>query len=221
MKNTLILIIALAFSLGSACAQKAPEAETVKTVSPEEKAAESALKAGAQMPPFALKDSSGKTVSSDDLLKRNNLVLVFYRGAWCPYCNLYLKKLQENLPQITAKGGQIVAVSIEKPDDSLSVAEKNDLKFTVLSDPNLEVAKKFGIVYQLPQETDDKYKSKGLDVARHNEMDKPELPLGSTYIVDQQGTIVYAFLDTDYKKRAEPDVIIAELEKIKAAAGKQ
>jgi len=181
------------------------EAEAVKT----------ALNVGAKMPSFTLRDIEGKPVASDDLLKKGNLVIVFYRGAWCPFCNLYLQSLQNQAAAIKEAGGQIVAISVENPDKSTGVAKKNELQFTVLSDPNLETARKFGIVYELPKETDEQYKSKGLDVAKNNEMEKAELPLGATYIVRQTGEIVYAFLDTDYKKRAEPEVIIENLKKIK------
>ncbi len=178
-------------------------------------ATKNALNVGAKMPSFNLKDSNGKTIESGDLLKQANLVIVFYRGSWCPFCNLYLRSLQKNLAQIKAAGGNLVAVSVENPDNSLSVAKKNELDFTVLSDLNLTVARKFGIVYQMPKETDELYKSRGLNVAEHNEMEKAELPLSAIYIVNQKGEIVYAFLESDYKKRAKPQVIIETLSKIK------
>jgi len=184
-------------------------------------AAKNALNVGAKMPSFSLQDSNGKTIESDDLLKQANLVVVFYRGSWCPFCNLYLRNLQKNLAQIKAAGGNLVAVSVENPDNSLSVAKKNELDFTVLSDPNLTVARKFGIVYQMPKKTDELYKSKGLDVAKHNEMEKAELPLSATYIVNKKGEIVYAFLEPDYKKRAAPETIIETLSKIKSATAKK
>jgi len=178
-------------------------------------AAKNALNVGAKMPAFSLKDSSGKTIESNDLLKQANLVIVFYRGSWCPFCNLYLRNLQKNLAQIKAAGGNLVAVSVENPDNSLSVVKKNELAFTVLSDPNLTVARKFGIVYRMLKETDELYKSRGLNVAEYNQMEKAELPLSATYVVNQKGEIVYAFLETDYKKRADPQVIIETLSKIK------
>ena len=184
-------------------------------------AAKNALNVGAKMPSFSLKDSNGKTVNSDDLLKQGNLVVVFYRGSWCPFCNLYLRNLQKNLAQIKAAGGNLVAVSVENPDNSLSVSKKNELGFTVLSDPGLTVARKFGIVYQMPSETDELYKSKGLDVAKHNEMEKAELPLSATYVINRKGEIVYAFLESDYKQRAAPEVIIETLSKIKSGEVKK
>ncbi|MGE0246577.1 MAG: peroxiredoxin-like family protein [Pyrinomonadaceae bacterium] len=188
-------------------------AETEKIVTDQD-AVKNALNVGAKMPSFSLKDIGGKTVTSDELLKKGNLIVVFYRGAWCPFCNLYLQNLQKEAANIKAAGGNIVAISVEKPDKSSNVARKNELQFTVLSDPQLETARKFGIVYQLGKETDEQYKTKGLDIVTNNEMERAELPLGATYIVKQNGEIVFAYLDTDYKKRAEPDVIIENLKKI-------
>ncbi len=178
-------------------------------------AAKNALNVGAKMPSFKLKDANNQMVGSDDLLKQANLVIVFYRGSWCPFCNLYLRNLQKNLSRIKEAGGNLVAISVENPDNSLNVAKKNELDFTVLSDPNLTLAGKFGIVYQLPQETDALYKSHGLNVAEHNQMEKAKLPLSATYVVNRKGEIVYAFLEPDYKKRAEPQAIIDALAKIK------
>lgn len=192
----------------------ASNAEREKIVTDQD-AVKNALNVGAKMPSFSLKDIGGKTVSSDELLKNGNLVVVFYRGAWCPFCNLYLQNLQKEAAAIKAAGGNIVAISAENPDNSSSVARKNELQFTVLSDPQLETARKFGIVYQLAKETDEQYKTKGLDVAKNNEMERAELPLGATFIVKQNGEIVYAYLETDYKKRAEPGIIIENLRKIK------
>ncbi len=179
-----------------------------------ENAAANASKVGDTLPEFSLKDSSGQTVTSKQLLKGGNVVLVFYRGSWCPFCNTYLRKLQSRVADIKAAGGTLVAVSAENPDASLAIAKKNELNYTVLSDPNLDLARKLGIVYQLPDKTDEKYRSMGLDVAKHNAMKLPELPLAVTYIVNKKGKITYAFIETDYKKRAEPDAIITELKKI-------
>jgi len=216
--SLLLLICALSFNVRPQ--QQQPSASVGKTVSDAD-AVKNALKAGAKMPSFKLKDATGKIVGSGDLLKQGNLVVVFYRGSWCPFCNLYLRNLQKNLSQIKEAGGNLVAVSVENPDNSLNVAKKNELNFTVLSDPDLMVARKFGIVYQLRKETDELYKSHGLNVAEHNEMEKAELPLSATYIVNQKGEIVYAFLEPDYKKRAEPRVIIEMLSKIRTPrAGK-
>lgn len=194
------------------CGLLAAQAFSQKTA---EEASKSALNVGKKIPSFTLMNEKNESVSSEELLKEGNLVLVFYRGAWCPYCNLYLKSLQKNLDKITQSGGKLVAVSVENPDTSLTVAQKNELKFTVLSDKKLDLARKFGIVFQLSDEVNEKYKGYGVDLIKQNQTETPDLPLSATYIVKQNGEIVYAFLDPDYTKRAEPSVIIEELNKLK------
>ena len=173
-----------------------------------------ALNVGGKMPVFSLKDAAGKTVNSVELLKEGNLVIVFYRGAWCPFCNLYLRGLQRHLPQIKANGGNLVAISGENPDNSLTVEQKNDLEFRVLSDPNFDTARKFGIVYKVPKPINDVVLSYGLDFKEYYKTEESELPLSATYVVKQNGEIVYAFLEPDYKKRAEPEKIIEVLQQI-------
>ena len=179
-------------------------------------AAKNALNVGAKMPAFSLSDATGKSVNSADLLKQGNLVVVFYRGAWCPYCNTYLRNLQKNITEIKANGGQLVAISVETPDNSMKVADKNKIDFSVLSDTHLDVARQFGIVYQLDAATNEKYKDYGIDLVKQNGTEKPELPLSATYIVNKSGEITYAFLEPDYTKRAEPSVIIETLKKMKS-----
>lgn len=178
-------------------------------------AAKNALNVGAKMPSFKLNNAKGETVNSDDLLKQGNTVLIFYRGAWCPYCNTYLRSLQKSLPEIKANGGNLVAISVENPDNSMKVSDKNKLEFTVLSDPNLDVARQFGIVFELDAKTDEKYKGYGIDLVKQNGTTKPELPLSATYVISKSGEIVYAFIEPDYTKRAEPSAIIETLKKLK------
>ncbi|MGE3468513.1 MAG: peroxiredoxin-like family protein [Pyrinomonadaceae bacterium] len=208
MKNFILLVLITGISATAAIGQAATKITT------QEEAARSAIGVGSMMPGFTLRDSLGNTVKSKDLLAKGNLVLVFYRGAWCPFCNTYLRTLQKNLSKIRENGGELVAISAENADLGMALAKKNDLSFTVLSDPDLGTARKFGIVYQLPGETDERYKSRGLDVAKNNGTDKPELPISATYVVNSMGEIVFAHIDADYKKRAEPDAIIGALAKI-------
>lgn len=191
-----------------------PEPVTMPMVTAEQAAA-TAIKVGAKMPSFWLADANGKTVTSDSLMKQGNLVIVFYRGAWCPFCNTYLRTLQNNLEAIKSNGGVLVAISVENPDNSVAVVKKNELDFVVLSDPNLDLARKFGLVYQLPDETNKQYIGYGIDLAKRNSMEKAELPVSATYVIDQKGKIAYAFLDPDYKKRAEPEKIIETLKSLK------
>lgn len=211
-KNTFGLSIILGTLFTASLGIAAQETMMMKTITPED-AAKKALNVGAKAPAFELKDSNGKLVSSTDMLKQGSLIVTFYRGAWCPFCNTYLRKLGQRVPDIKAAGANLVAISVENADTSMAVAKKNEVLFPVLSDPNLDVARKFGIVYEMPTATAEQYKSRGLDLSKRNSMEKPELPLGVTYIIDKTGTISYAFIETDYKKRAEPDVIIDNLKK--------
>ena len=174
-----------------------------------------ALHAGASMPSFTLSDARGKKVRSDDLLSKGPMVLVFYRGAWCPFCNIYLQSIQGYVEQIEALGGTLVAISGESPDSTLTVEQKNELTFTVLSDPNFDVARSFNIVYEMPKVVNDVILELGFDLTKYYGTEKAELPLSATYVIDRDGMITYSFLDPDYKKRAEPNDLIAELKKLK------
>lgn len=174
-----------------------------------------ALNVGGKMPAFTLFDANGKQVSSKELLKKGHLVITFYRGAWCPFCNLYLRSLQKQVPRFRELGANLVAISIEPADRSLSVANQNKLDYSVLSDPKLVVSRQFGIVYEMPKVTNDAILELGFDLAKYNGLEKNELPLSATYVVDNKGKIVYAFLDPDYKNRAEPSELIDALKKLK------
>lgn len=218
MKHILIgtfLVLGLAFHAIAQADMAKDSMMMTKIVTPED-AAKSALNVGAEMPEFTLNDAAGKAVSSKDLLKQGNLVIVFYRGAWCPFCNKYLHTLQGNLSQIKVAGGNLIAISVENADTSMLIAKKQELQFTVLSDPKLNLARKFGIVYELPKETNEKYIGYGIDLVKANGTEKPELPLSATYIVSSEGKILYAYLEPDYKKRAEPAEIIKVLSENKA-----
>ncbi len=173
---------------------------------------ETALNVGDTAPSFELSDGRGVMVRSADLLAQGPIALVFYRGAWCPYCNVYLHALQEYVPQFKALGASLVAVSGESPDSTLSVEQKNTLTFTVLSDPQFETARRFGIVYEQPAVVNEFYQEFGLELASYYGNAKPELPLSATYVIDRDGIIRYAYLDTDYHRRAEPSDVLKAIE---------
>ncbi len=174
---------------------------------------QSALKAGDQAPDFTLTDANGQPVTLADLLRDGPVVLTWYRGGWCPYCNLQLRAYQDILPDITALGARLVALSPELPDNSLSTVEKNKLAFTVLSDTGNAVAQRYGIAYTLPDSLIEAFKGR-LDLPTLNGNDSWELPLAVTYIITTEGTIHTAFIDADYRKRAEPAAILEALRAI-------
>lgn len=177
----------------------------------EQKLSEGALKVGAKLPPFALTDPNGNTVKSEDLLAKGKIILTFYRGGWCPYCNLELKALQDHYQEFEQLNALLVAISPETPDNSLTTAEKNDLKFPVLSDIGNEYAKKLGLVFKMPTDLQDVYSGFGLDVAKHNGNKDFELPMPATFIVEKDGTVLKAFVPEDYTERLDPADILAFL----------
>ena len=148
---------------------------------------ERALNEGDAIPPFSLSNAHGKQVTSAGLLAEGPMVLVFYRGAWCPFCNIYLQSLQGYLPKIRELGASLVAISGENPDNSLTVEQKNKLTFTVLSDPDFDVARSFGIVYEMPKVTNDAILKLGFDLKKYYSTDKAELPLSATSGIDRGG----------------------------------
>ncbi|NET11196.1 MAG: AhpC/TSA family protein [Symploca sp. SIO2B6] len=172
------------------------------------------LKVGETLPTITLPNATGQQVSIQDLLQSGPVVISFYRGGWCPYCNLELKALQSKLPGIKALGAQLVAISPETPDNSLSTSEKNALEFEVLSDAGNQVAKSLGLVFTLPEELRPLYAQFGIDLPAYNGDSTFELPIPATYIVAQDGTIALAFADPDYTKRLEPSEIITTLEQL-------
>lgn len=168
-----------------------------------------ALEIGDKMPSFILPNVSGNEISSDKLLEKGPIVISFYRGGWCPYCNLELRALQDLLPDFDKYNATLVAISPEKPDNSLSTQEKNNLTFPVLSDSNNEVASGMGLVFDVPKEVVNISKSEfNLDLTKFNEKDNPELPIPASYVVDTNGIIQFAFVNPDYTKRAEPSDIL-------------
>lgn len=177
-----------------------------------------ALKAGDLVPEIKLTNASGNGVDVAALLKKGPVIVTFYRGGWCPYCNFELKAFQRVLPAIKAAGASLVAISPEKPDDTLTTAQKNALSFEVLSDVGQKVGRAFGLVYSFTEELKTAYNGFGLDVPAKNAADEWALPISATYIIGQDGKIAHAWTDPDYRDRADPEDVIKRLEKTAAAA---
>lgn len=171
-----------------------------------------ALGAGARAPRFALLSATGNQVTLEALLAQGPVVLTFYRGAWCPYCNLALRALQQHHDAIRERGARLAAVSPQVPDESLSLTEKHGLGYDVLSDIGSEVARQYGIAFDLSDELAALYDQRGFDLQRVNAGHARTLPLPATYVIDRAGIIRWAFTDTDYTVRAEPADILAALD---------
>lgn len=170
--------------------------------------------AGDRAPAFELDNHLGERRTLSALLADGPLVLSFYRGGWCPYCNLELQALQAALPQIQAAGAQLVAVSPELPDKSLSTRERNELAFEVLHDAGNRVAASFGLVFTLAEELRPIYDSFGLDLPDYNGDDSFTLPMPATYVIGRDAGIHYAFVDADYTKRLEPALVLDSLARL-------
>ncbi|WP_082316607.1 peroxiredoxin-like family protein [Mangrovimonas sp. ST2L15] len=171
---------------------------------------ESAKNVGDKAPNFTLKNALGEDIRLEAYLNRGPVVLTWYRGGWCPYCNLTLQHLQQELPKFKEAGAQLLALTPELPDQSISTKEKHQLEFEVLSDIGNKVAKDYGVVFKLTDEVANIYNQK-FDLNGHNGDESNELPLAATYVINTDGTIAYAFLDSDYRNRAEPSEITAFL----------
>lgn len=177
---------------------------------------ENAIQEGDIAPDFTLKNHLGEEVTLSEQLKKGPVVLTWYRGGWCPYCNIQLAAYQEILPELKEQNAQLIAISPEVPDKSLGTVESNKLAFTVLSDLNLTVAKQYNIVFKLYSEVGKIYKG-FFDIKEYNgeEAAEDELPLAATYVINTDGKVVYSFLDADYTARAEPAKILEVVKSLK------
>jgi peroxiredoxin len=171
---------------------------------------ERAARAGQMLPASPkLIDAHGKAFDLTALAAEKPLILTFYRGGWCPYCNLELKAYQAALSEIHAAGVELVAISPEMPDRSLSTAEKNGLTFTVLSDVNGALATALGVRFQLSDKVLGFYQANGLDLPSFNGDGLWSLPLPATFVIAKGGLIKAVFIDADYRNRAEPSAVLA------------
>jgi peroxiredoxin len=179
---------------------------------------EHGLAAGDTLPDFALRDSAGRSVTSDYLLARGPLVVNFFRGGWCPYCSLALQAFDEALPDINDLGAELVAVSPLKPEELARTAEERGLRLLMLSDPADTYAKVCGVHYEMTEGQAALYRKRGLDLDALNAGAGWEVPVPATYVVGRDGVIAYAFADADWSRRAEPAEVLAALRRLVQAA---
>ena len=172
---------------------------------------------GDEAPAFELANAQGELVSLAGLLEQGPVVLAWYRGGWCPYCNIELKALQEALPAIQERGATLVAISPETPEQVAATKERNGLGFEMLSDGGNETARAYGLVYTVPEAVLGQLTG-FVDLAAHNGNASNELPLAATYVLNPEGMIHFAYIDADYRLRAEPKDILAVLDQWRPAA---
>ena len=173
---------------------------------------DNALQIGQKVENFSLVNHNGENIELADLLKKGPVIISFYRGGWCPYCNLELKALNDYLPQFKTQSAQLIAISPQLPDETLSTAQKNDLEFDVLCDVSNKVAEQFGLLFTLDERIQALYTQFGIDFEHYYGDKSFKLPLPATYVINQEGVITYAFLSEDYTLRAEPIDVMTALE---------
>ena len=165
-------------------------------------------------PDFALPNAAGKSIVLKELLRSGPVILTFYRGGWCPYCNIQLRAYQSVLPQISASGARLVAISPQLPDSSLDTANKNALTFDVLSDVRNEVARSYGLVYSLPEEIRAALRSNNKALPSINGDQSWELPVPATYVIARDQHVALAYIEVDYRKRLEPEALLTCLKSL-------
>lgn len=179
--------------------------------------AQHAKKAGDKMPEFTLNDPDGHAVSSKALLAKGPLVISFYRGVWCPYCNLELQALQETLPEIQKRGASLVAISPQTAPNSRKSQRDNKLAFPILSDEKSKVGASFGLRFSLPDYLVELYKSFKNDLPAFNDDPAWVLPMPARFVIAQDGTIAYAEVNPDYTQRPDPSELLPVLDRLSKA----
>ncbi|NET48873.1 MAG: AhpC/TSA family protein [Merismopedia sp. SIO2A8] len=170
---------------------------------------------GDELNNFVLPNQVGVLKRLTELRQLGPVVIVFYRGGWCPYCNLELRAYQQILPQIKAAGAQLVAVTPELPDSSLSTIEKNELEFEAISDFGADYAKAIELAFTLPEELREVYANLGGDLEKFNGAGNFNLPIPATLVVDTDGKIAFAHVDVNYTTRANPEDVLSVVHRLK------
>lgn len=176
--------------------------------------AERAVKAGETAPDFTLTDQDGNAVTLKDLLAKGPLVLSFYRGVWCPYCNIELKALEEAVGDIRARGASLVAVSMQGAADSRKSQRDNKLSFPILTDKSGELANRFGLRWTLQDYVVEYHKMFGVELPKIHGDGQWNLPMPARYVIAQDGTIAYAEVNPDYTRRPEPGDLFPVLDRL-------
>lgn len=174
-----------------------------------------AIKIGQKAPGFELPNAEGKSIVLKSLLEKGPVVITFYRGNWCPYCNLQLRALQARLDDIYALGATLVAISPQVPDGSLTEDEISKMDFIVLSDQDAKVALQYGVAWQVPEFLAEHMRvDRKLDLEKVNNGNGNILPIPATFILGQDGVVTWNYVNVDYRTRSEPEEIIEALKNL-------
>lgn len=172
-----------------------------------------------QAPSFELPNPEGKLVSLFDLLATGPVVVTFYRGSWCPYCNLQLRALQARLGEIHALGAELVAISPQTPDGSMTKNEISEMDFIVLSDQDAQVASQYGVAWQVPEIILEHMRvDRELELEAINNGNGSVLPIPATFVINSNGVVTWRYVDVDYRTRSEPNDIVEALQKLVPAS---
>ncbi|WP_239619249.1 peroxiredoxin-like family protein [Cohnella mopanensis] len=175
------------------------------------------LKEGDEAPNFTLSNPLGEQVTLYDELAKGAVVLIFYRGSWCPYCNIQLRGFQLLLSEFRKHGGQLIAVSPQSPDNSISQTEKEELTFQVLSDTNGLVSESYNLLFELPDYLQNTFiYTLKRDLTEFNATDRWVLPVPATYLIDKDRIVRHAYVNPDFMQRVEPQEMIDLLKEIEA-----
>ncbi len=169
------------------------------------------LNTGQTAPNFTLPDNTGELFTLSQATEQQTIVISFYRGGWCPYCNMELEALQTMLPKIEATGAKLIVISPELPEKATETKQRNGIEFTILHDEGNKLAKRFGLVFSLDKSLRPIYHDFDLDIPNYNGDTSYSLPIPATYIISKGNKIMADFIDADYTKRMEPSQIVADL----------
>ncbi|MFA6245421.1 MAG: peroxiredoxin-like family protein [Mucilaginibacter sp.] len=173
------------------------------------------LAVGDNAPLFSLPNATGEQISLQDYLNKGAVVITFYRGSWCPFCNLVLNGYQRVLPEIKNLGANLIAISPQTPDNSLTIKEKNELKFEVLSDIGNHVAKQYVQIFENSAASTNELLNAGIDLREFNDAENVELPVPGVFIIDQTGKVIFAKSEGgDYRNRVEAEEILNALQEL-------
>ena len=196
MKKSLVITAALLFCSYLLSAQSAPEGLFIASKAPD----------------FHAKDQNGLDVRLKDLLKKGKVVLVFYRGQWCPFCNKELSRFADSINLIRDKGATLIAVTPETPENVLKTVDKTKANFSILSDEGLKIMKAYDVAFEVPENTITRYRNTGINIDSANGKNGKFLPVPAVFVIDKESTVTYRFFEPDYKKRPWVADILKSLE---------
>lgn len=162
-------------------------------------------------PEFSATDQKGEKIKLKKQLKKGSVVLVFYRGQWCPYCNKQLKQLEDSISFIKEKGASVIAITPELPENISKTIGKTNASYSILYDDGLNIMKAYKVAFQVDDKTVEKYKGYGIDFSKANGVNGANLPVPAVYIVNKNGKIIYRFFDVNYTKRSSVKDILDHL----------